>query len=66
MDVAEAHLNKLAKDKTFVRNFKAKLRYVQRDYKTPCLEWQGGTDKAGYGHAFQGSGSYGERRNYDP
>jgi len=49
VDVAEAHLNKLAKDKTFVRNFKAKLRYVQRDYKTPCLEWQGGTDKAGYG-----------------
>lgn len=48
-DPVRAHVGKLMKDSSFVSAFKRKLRYVQRDYESPCLEWQGGVDKAGYG-----------------
>ena len=49
MDVSRNHIDKLRKDEKFIANFKRKMKFVQRDYETPCLEWQGGLDKAGYG-----------------
>ena len=49
MDPARSHADKLRNDESFVASFQRKMKFVQRDYDTPCLEWQGGTDKAGYG-----------------
>ena len=48
MDPARSHADKLRNDESFVASFQRKMKFVQRDYDTPCLEWQGGTDKAGY------------------
>ncbi len=49
MNPARIHADKLRKDDSFVASFQRKMKFVQRDYETPCLEWQGGTDRAGYG-----------------
>lgn len=46
---ARRHVEALQKDADFVSSIEKKLKFVQRDYGTPCLEWQGGTDEAGYG-----------------
>ncbi len=46
---ARSHIESLKKDEDFVSSFNAKLKSVQRDYSSPCLEWQGATDKSGYG-----------------
>ena len=46
---ARRHVEKLQKDGEFVSSLEKKLKFVQRDFETPCLEWLGGTDKAGYG-----------------
>ena len=46
MDVSRNHIDKLRKDEKFIFNFKRKMKFVQRDYETPCLEWQGGLDKS--------------------
>ena len=49
MDPARIHADKLRKDESFVASFQRKMKFVQREYESPCLEWQAGTDKSGYG-----------------
>ena len=43
------HLEKLVADDEWVESFMIKIKENPGDLETPCWEWQGGLDKAGYG-----------------
>ena len=44
-----AHLEKLVRDEVWVDRFMSKIAENPGPLATPCWEWQGGLDRAGYG-----------------
>lgn len=72
MNPARIHADKLRKDESFVASFQRKMKFVKREYESPCLEWQAGTDKSGYGRVHvkrhcerkTGRNFYAHRLNY--
>ena len=43
------HLERLRGDSEWVERFMSKIKEADGPLKTPCWEWQGGLDRAGYG-----------------
>ena len=43
------HLEKLVRDEEWVERFMTKVEENPGPLATPCWEWQGGLDRAGYG-----------------
>mgnify|MGYP006167303057 CR=1 FL=1 len=65
-------IEKLVGDEKWMETFESKYSEAEGDLDTPCLEWQGGLDRAGYGrvhikkHCEKPSGRnfYAHRLNY--
>ena len=49
------HLERLRGDSEWVERFMSKIKEADGPLKTPCWEWQGGLDRAGYGRGTMSS-----------